>query len=100
MTVSCTCARFRLVGLLLALLVVTLLGVACAPTPQTGPGATAAVTQAAQPAPATAAPIATGGPATTAAKVSDLPVGVDAAGNFYRGDPNAAVKLVEFSDFQ
>jgi hypothetical protein len=32
--------------------------------------------------------------------VSDLPAGVDAAGNFYRGDPNAAVKLVEFSDFQ
>jgi len=25
---------------------------------------------------------------------------VDADGNFYRGDPNAPVKLVEFSDFQ
>jgi hypothetical protein len=25
---------------------------------------------------------------------------VDADGNFYRGDPKAAVKLVEYSDFQ
>jgi hypothetical protein len=25
---------------------------------------------------------------------------VDANGNFYRGDPNATVKLIEFSDFQ
>jgi hypothetical protein len=25
---------------------------------------------------------------------------VDADGNFYRGDPQAAVKLIDFSDFQ
>ena len=34
------------------------------------------------------------------AEPSNLPVGVDADGNFYRGDPKAPVKLVEFSDFQ
>lgn len=30
----------------------------------------------------------------------DLPVGVDADGNFYRGDPRAPIRLVDFSDFQ
>jgi hypothetical protein len=30
----------------------------------------------------------------------DLPAGVDAEGNFYLGDPNAPVKMVEWSDFQ
>jgi protein-disulfide isomerase len=30
----------------------------------------------------------------------DVRVGVDADGNFYRGDPNATVRLVGFSDFQ
>ena len=33
-------------------------------------------------------------------KLTGLPVGVDADGNFYRGDLNAAVKMVEFSEFQ
>ena len=32
--------------------------------------------------------------------MSNLPMGVDADGNFYRGDPKAPVKLTEFSDFQ
>jgi hypothetical protein len=31
---------------------------------------------------------------------SGMPVGVDADGNFYRGNRNAAVKLIDFSDFQ
>ena len=31
---------------------------------------------------------------------SNMPMGRDAEGNFYRGDPNAAVKLVDYSDFQ
>jgi len=100
MTISRLCARFRPVSLLLALLVVTLISVACAPTTPAGSGATAAATQAAQPAPATAAPTAARAPTATVGRLSDLPVGVDAAGNFYRGDPNAAVKLVEWSDFQ
>jgi hypothetical protein len=82
--------------LIAALIVVTMVGAACAPAKPTGAGATAAPTQTAQPAPATSAPTV----ARPAARVSDLPAGVDAAGNFYRGDPNAAVKLVEFSDFQ
>ncbi|MDQ1301168.1 MAG: Disulfide bond formation protein [Chloroflexota bacterium] len=50
----------------------------------------AAPTAAAQPTPA---PVA-------AAKRLELPVGVDADGNFYRGDPKAAIKLIDFSDFQ
>jgi len=33
-------------------------------------------------------------------KLARLQVGVDADGNFYRGDPNAPIKLVDFSDFQ
>lgn len=44
-------------------------------------------------APATPAPVA-------AALPADLPVGVDADGNFYRGDPRAPIKIIEFSDFQ
>jgi hypothetical protein len=41
--------------------------------------------------------LATAVPAEPAA---DIPTGVDADGNFYRGNPNAAVKLVEWSDFE
>ena len=38
--------------------------------------------------------------ATQPAGSPALPVGTDADGNFYRGDPKAPVKLVDFSDFQ
>jgi protein-disulfide isomerase len=44
-------------------------------------------------------PAATLAPAQQGKKI-DLPMGVDADGNFYRGDLKAPVKLVEFSDFQ
>jgi len=43
---------------------------------------------------------ATSAAAPPAAAMKDVPTGVDGAGNFYRGDPNAPVKLVEWSDFQ
>jgi protein-disulfide isomerase len=33
-------------------------------------------------------------------KLASLQVGVDADGHFYRGDPNAPIKLTDFSDFQ
>jgi len=60
--------------------------------------------QASSPAPAeqaTQQPSAIPGAATANPAVArDIPAGVDADGNFYRGDPNAAVKLVEWSDFQ
>ncbi len=36
----------------------------------------------------------------SAAKLASLPVGVDADGNFYRGDPKAPIRLVDFSDCQ
>lgn len=90
----------------LVLLAIVLIGAACAPATSVGPAATSA------PAPAGAQPVApTAAPAQPAAntpiaasqppaKKADLPVGVDADGNFYRGDPKAPVKLVEFSDFQ
>jgi protein-disulfide isomerase len=81
-------------GLLLAFIVVALVGAGCASSKPVSP--TAAPTQ-----PATvtaAAPTATA--ASAAVKLADLPTGVDADGNFYRGDPNAPVRLVEFSDFQ
>jgi protein-disulfide isomerase len=62
------------------------------------------------PAASTAAPAATETPAvgalapteaaTMSVNTADLQTGVDANGNFYRGDPNAAIKLTEFSDYQ
>lgn len=48
--------------------------------------------------PKAAAPTA---PAPAAAStLANLPVGVDADGNFYRGDLKASVRLIDFSDFQ
>jgi protein-disulfide isomerase len=49
-------------------------------------------------APPTPAP--TPPPSISKADLASLPVGRDADGNFYRGDPKAAVKLVDYSDFQ
>ena len=92
--------RGRLLILPLLLLVVALVGVACAPAAPAAPNATAAPAPSAVPAaPATTAPVQTTAPQAPAGKL-DLPVGVDADGNFYRGDLKAAVKLVEYSDFQ
>lgn len=100
--------RPRLIGLGLTLLLAALIGAACAPAtpaaPTPGVVPTQAVTQ-----PATAAnaptapkagPVAPAAPTTKPVKVANVPVGVDADGNFYRGNPNAPIKLVEFSDFQ
>jgi len=53
--------------------------------------------------PQSAAPTASNSPTpapVAAIKRPDLPVGVDADGNFYRGDPKAPIRLVDFSDFQ
>ena len=53
--------------------------------------------------PQSAAPSASSQPtpaAVAAVKRPVLPVGVDADGNFYRGDPKAPVKIIDFSDFQ
>jgi protein-disulfide isomerase len=89
----------------LALLILALLGAACGRATTVSP--TAAPTPTRPPAPVTAGPAAptkpaatTSAPASQLPKVENLPVGVDADGNFYRGDPKAPVKLVEFSDFQ
>jgi hypothetical protein len=94
--------RPRIVILGLVLLLAVLVGAACAPGTPAGPTPGAP----AQPAPATSGPAAPkAGPvapnsATQPSRPSNLPVGVDADGNFYRGDPKAPVKLVDFSDFQ
>lgn len=45
-------------------------------------------------------PTPTPPPSISESDLASLPVGRDADGNFYRGDLNAPVKLVEFSDFQ
>lgn len=85
--------RLHMAGL--AVLAVMLLGTACAPSTPAAPLSTSA------PPLATAAQAAQ--PAATQdaqAKPLDLPAGVDADGNFYLGDPDAPVKLMEFSDFQ
>ena len=86
----------------LVLLLVVLVGAACAPSTPAVPSQDKPT----QPAPAANAPAAEkAGPvvpdaAAKPSKVSNLPMGVDADGNFYRGDPKAPVKLTEFSDFQ
>ncbi len=92
-----------LFGLAALLLIATLVVAACAfPAPST-PAATAPPAQATtaqQPtsAPTISAPANT--PASQPSGTTNLPVGVDADGNFYKGDLNAPVKLIEYSDFQ
>lgn len=91
MTHSYRRGRFWLASLALA--TVALIGVACgAPAAVPTPLSTPAATQA--PASDTATP------ASAVLPGGDIPMGVDADGNFYKGSPNAAVKLTEFSDFQ
>jgi hypothetical protein len=81
---------------LAALLLVVALAVgACAAPAPASPAAAAAPTQA----PATSAPAPTEA-APKPSETQNLPAGVDANGNFYRGDPKATIKLIEFSDFQ
>jgi protein-disulfide isomerase len=86
----------RVLGLAALLLVVALAVGACVAPAPAAPAAATAPTQAA---PATTAPTQTPTPSKPT-EGSKLPAGVDAEGNFYRGDPKATVKLVEFSDFQ
>ncbi len=76
----------RLAWLSVGLLALGLLAAACMPGTPVPPLSTVT------------APTATSAPPATSA--SGIQAGVDADGNFYRGNPNAAVKLVEFSDFQ
>lgn len=45
-------------------------------------------------------PTPTPPPSISQSELASLQVGRDADGNFYRGDPNAPVKLVDYSDFQ
>jgi protein-disulfide isomerase len=92
-----TQSRARLILLGVALLVVALLAAACggggqAPAPTQPPGQATAPAAATQPSATQAAP--------GESRPLDLPAGVDADGNFYLGDPNAPVKMVEWSDFQ
>ena len=87
----------------LALFAIVLIGAACAPA-TTDPVATSApmptVAQPVAPTVAPAQPVANAPTAAQPSMKSALPVGVDADGNFYRGDPKAPVKFVDFSDFQ
>jgi protein-disulfide isomerase len=94
--------RLSSIGLGLMLLLLALVAAACAPS--TAPPATArpatALPATSAPAVEKAGPVAPSAPTVQPRKAVDAPVGVDADGNFYRGNPNAPVKLVEFSDFQ
>ncbi len=101
----------RIAVLSLALLLMALVAAACAPAAPAGPGGGAATPEAVQPtaqpapaantpAPVKAGPIAPSAGGAKPGKASDVPMGVDADGNFYRGDPKAPVKLTEYSDFQ
>ena len=83
----------------LVLLLVVLVGAACAPAGPSQNKPTQPAPAASVPAAEKAGPVAPGA-TKQPARPSNLPVGVDADGNFYRGDPKAPVKLVDFSDFQ
>jgi len=89
---------------ILALLILVLVAAACAPATapigQAGTPESTGQTVAPATVPAVAAPAGGAPAAAPAVDPADLPVGVDAEGNFYRGDPDAAVKLVEFSEFE
>ncbi len=79
--------------LVATLFALALLAVACAPGTPPPPLSTATPVP-----PSRAATVTPGQP--PAGPASELPMGVDADGNFYRGDPAATVKIEEFSDFQ
>jgi protein-disulfide isomerase len=87
-------AGLRLLALALALCAAVLVSAACAPAAPTVAPTAAPI------APATSAPEPTAASGSEPVAKVDVPVGVDADGNFYRGDPKAAVKLTEYSDFQ
>ena len=83
----------------LVLLALTVSGCVGISAPASTPGPQASLPTPAEQ--ATQQPDATTGAAAANPGIAqDIPTGVDADGNFYRGDPNAAVKLVEWSDFQ
>jgi hypothetical protein len=86
--------RFAYLGLLIAALIIA----ACSPKATPAPTATPKPT--AKPLPPTDTPRPA---ATTKAPVptlSEVPMGFTEEGSPYRGNPNAAVTLLEFSDFQ
>ncbi len=83
--------RNRLAWLGVVLLAAGLLVAACMPGTPVPPLSTTTAP------PATSAPPSSNAPGITP---SGLQVGVDADGNFYRGDLNAPVKFEEFSEFQ
>jgi protein-disulfide isomerase len=88
--------RFTYLGLLIAALIVT----ACGPKATPAPTATPKPTATLLPPTSTPKPTATTAvltPPTTGAKV---PMGFTEDGSPYRGNPNASVTLVEYSEFQ
>jgi protein-disulfide isomerase len=92
MTLPRSGIRRRLTGLAVMLLALALAASACT-APTVAPAATPETTAPEVTAPAAQAPGAGG-------VEGDVPVGVDADGNFYRGSPDAPVKIVEFSEFE
>jgi len=92
----------------LALIAAALVIAACVQTPPAGLAPTApAATLAPTEPPATPAPTEPAAPPTEAAAqpetdvtTAEIPSGVDADGNFTRGNPDAPVVLVEWSDFE
>ncbi len=94
--------RLRSIGLGLMLLLLALVAAACvsATAPPATPKPVTPLPAANAPAVEKAGPVAPSAPTVQPRKAVNAPVGADADGNFYRGNPNAPVKLVEFSDFQ
>ena len=97
-------ARRRFASLLVCLVALALAG--CVPI---APVAPATATQPPAPAdtaapptvtPAPAAPVETAPTDAPAVSAEDIPTGVTAEGYFYRGNPDAPVELVEWSDFE
>ncbi len=84
----------------LGLLIVALMVAACSPKATPAPTATPKPTATPVPPTNTPAPAATTEVLIPTISVGEVPMGFTEEGTPYRGNPNAAVILLEFSDFQ
>lgn len=101
MTGSSRSAHRQSIGLALLITTALILS-ACGAPPAAAPAAARPPTTTPAPSSVPPSPTAPPNPGTAIPEGSpeEIPTGVDADGNFYRGDPNAEVKLVEWSDFE
>ncbi|GEM_PF-2374414 len=88
--------RFAYLGLLIAVLIIA----ACSPKATPAPTATPEPTATLPPPTDTPKPAATTEVLIPSIGVGEVPMGFTAEGSPYRGNPNATVTLLEYSDYQ